>query len=249
MLSRIGCARVPHTICIRSALVPQCNRLLSTTTEPATTNNTKSKLDKSLFKLFIWVVIFGSLLTHVADRRHRLEDMERRYSLKADILRELTERVRGGDTNITREYIEQELRLVNRMFVDDTGLVMEKMSSLFSFLPSKVDRQEQLERAKNESLEDIKGQILAAMNENSMKTDTGVKPKVDELRTKQLESENYRPQIKSGRASDIIVDRELLEQIRLRQLEEEKQAKHDASDKEHVIVENPGDLSGSTKFL
>ena len=40
-----------------------------------------------------------------------------------------------------------------------------------------------------------------------------------------------------------------MEQIRLKQLEEEKQAKHDTSDKEHVIVENPGDLSGSTKFL
>ena len=153
----------------RSALVPRCNRLLSTTAKPVTTKKGKAcKLDKSLVKLFIWIVLFGSLLTHVADRRHRLEDMERRCSLKADILRELTERVRGGDTNITKEYIEQELKLVNRMFAEDTGLVMGKMSSLFSFFPSREDRQEQFERAKNESLEDIKGQILAAMNENSI---------------------------------------------------------------------------------
>ena len=247
MLGR--CTRLPSTIYIRSALVPRCNRLLSTTAKPVTTNGAKSKLDKSLVKLFIWIVLFGSLLTHVADRRHRLEDMERRYSLKADILRELTERVRGGDTNITKEYIEQELKLVNRMFAEDTGLVMGKMSSLFSFFPSREDRQEQLERAKNESLEDIKGQILAAMNENSIGTNTKGNSRVNEPRNRQLESENYGKQSQNGTVSDIIVDRELLEQIRLKQLEEEKQAKHDTSDKEHVIVENPGDLSGSTKFL
>ena len=169
--------------------------------------------------------------------------------LKADILRELTERVRGGDTNITKEYIEQELKLVNRMFAEDTGLVMGKMSLLFSFFPSREDRQEQFERAKNESLEDIKGQILAAMNENSIGTNIKGNSRVDEPRNRQLESENYGKQSQNGTVSDIIVDRQLLEQIRLKQLEEEKQAKHDTSDKEHVIVENPGDLSGSTKFL
>ncbi|KAG0672646.1 hypothetical protein C6P45_000077 [Maudiozyma exigua] len=194
----------------------------------------RATFDRSMIRPFIWVVVFGSLVTHVIDRRQAYNDMEKRYALKITILNDLLAKVESGDRNISEENIDKELELVNKMFVKDKSLGMKEVEHVLSQMQITVPKQEAYDFDEEESLEDIWKSIVE-----------------DSTTDKPLEKckKIVEPVIKATdtSADGIVLDKETLQRLRA---EEKYEAKDfNQSTDQHLIVENPGDLSSSAKFL
>ncbi|CCF55459.1 hypothetical protein KAFR_0A00210 [Kazachstania africana CBS 2517] len=105
------------------------------------------KVDHSLWRPLIWVVLFGSMVSHVIDAEKRLEDLDRRYKLKIDKLNTLVQRVSDNDFKFN---VDEELKIVNKLFM--------KNPSKLRLVDMKTDKV--VSDIREESLEDIWKQIL-----------------------------------------------------------------------------------------
>lgn len=198
------------------------------------TSTPRATFDRSMIRPFIWVVVFGSLITHVIDRRQAYHDMEKRYALKITILNDLLAKVEAGDKNITQESIDKELELVNKMFVKDKSLGMKEVEHVLSQMQITVPKRESYNYDEEESLEDIWKSIV----EDATSDKPLEKPaKIAEQVNTPIEASS----------DGIVMDRETLKRLRAEEKDEDKD--FDQSTDQHLIVENPGDLSGSAKFL
>ncbi|CCK73098.1 Ina22p KNAG_0M02450 [Huiozyma naganishii CBS 8797] len=182
-----------------------------------------SKVDRSLLKTVVWVVIFGSILTHVVDKEKQVEDMERRYNLKIQILENLISRAKTGESVNTTE----ELKLVNKLFVKDKSLSVEEVKGELE--RSKLPQDDHSAEVQNEeSLEDIWNDILRDINSEPRET------------SKKQSNKTRQPTTQP----DIIKDRALLAEIA--QKEEEYVSYSPTFDK-HTIVEDPGSFAKAAK--
>ncbi|SMN22603.1 similar to Saccharomyces cerevisiae YIR024C INA22 Protein of unknown function [Maudiozyma saulgeensis] len=196
----------------------------------------KATFDKSMIRPFIWVVVFGSLVTHVIDRRQAYSDMKKRYSLKITILKDLLEKAQNGNTSVTEEQVEHELRLVNKMFVRDKSLGAKEVENVLSQMQIAIPKREEYNYDEEESLEDIWKGILEDIN--------------DDKSPKKLKKKAVQPvpiTTTTKVLDDIIVDKETLKELREKERGDLKNFTQ--STEQHLIVENPGELSGSAKFL
>lgn len=189
----------------------------------------RTTFDRSMIRPFVWVIVFGSLVTHVIDQRQAYADMEKRYKLKTEILERLVERARSGDTEVTYAMVEEELELVNKMFVRDKSLGMKEVEAVLAQMNIAVPQQ-QVADDTEESLEDIWQKIVEDAQRDIVKKEV---PKVEE------------PEVAAF--NDIVMDKDALK--KLRETERDEAEEFTQSTDQHLIVENPGDLSGSTKFL
>ncbi|CAB4256657.1 similar to Saccharomyces cerevisiae YIR024C Protein of unknown function [Maudiozyma barnettii] len=196
----------------------------------------KTTFDRSMIRPFVWVVVFGSLVTHVIDRRQAYSDMEKRYSLKNTILKDLLKKVESGSTTVTEEQIEHELRLVNKMFVRDKSLGMKEVENVLSQMQISITKREEYDYDEEESLEDIWNGILEEAN-----NDKPLKKSKREVTTPPSITTSTRV------LNDIIVDKETLKQLRETEIEDSNDFSQNTD--QHLIVENPGELSSSAKFL
>lgn len=196
----------------------------------------EGRYDKSLLKSALWVLVFGSVLTNVLDRKKQYEELERRYSLKISILNDLIVKVRNGERNID---FKEELRLVNKLFstdksLNDTPLIAsERVSKLVRKKPT---AEREIRDNEEETLEDIWNGILKDLEDDKVKN--------------KIEPRNTFPEHSAD--GDIITESDLLRQ---KTNEEDELRKYVSNTSHHVIVENAGDLvnapndSSISKFL
>lgn len=195
----------------------------------------RPRLDKSMIKPFVWIMIFGSLVTNVVERRQRFSDMKKRYGLKTRILQDLIEKVETGDHHLTEEDIEEELKLVNKMFIKNKSLGMKEVDSILSQMQIAVPKFKNAVEEEEESLEDLWKELLEEVNnENPI-----------DRKQKRKEAVLKKPQIDNS--EDIVLDKAVLRELEERERDENK--KFTQSIDRHLIVENPGELSSSAKFL
>lgn len=190
--------------------------------------------DRSMIRPFVWVVVFGSLVTHLIDRRQAYNDLEKRYALKITILNDLLAKVESGDKSIAEENIDKELELVNKMFVKDKSLGMKEVERILSQMQITVPQQESYDFDEEESLEDIwKSIVEDATTDKYLEKSKTITNQV--IKTTKTSSDG------------IVVDKETLKRLRAEEKDDERN--FNQSIDQHLIVENPGDLSGSAKFL
>ncbi|CAI4065461.1 hypothetical protein N7582_003065 [Saccharomyces uvarum] len=72
----------------------------------------KSRYDKTIIKPILLVMVFGSILNSVIVEKRKAQDMERKYHLKANKLKELIQKVNDNNGKVDFD-ADDELRLVN----------------------------------------------------------------------------------------------------------------------------------------
>lgn len=176
--------------------------------------------DRSLIKLGLWVVIFGSVLTNVIDKKQQYEELERRYHLKIDILQRIIQRLRNGES----VDVEDELRLVNNVFE------RKDLPRYQSPIRRKIREKKAINSVlgEEESLEDIWKDIVNNVS------DPEVEPPI---------ALPNRSQSISGE-DDIVTDRNLLFKI---SQQEQDQLKYVSSTNQHVIISTPGEATQAAK--
>ena len=200
---------------------------------PANSTHAKrSKFDKTMIKPALVVIIFGSVLTNVTEQKQKYFELERRYSLKKDILNNLIKRVNKNDIAFQ---IDDELSLVNKLFNKyDQSKQTEINTSLTDIYNSSSDEQFSESRilynlngnnikGKEEDLDDLWKIILEDMNKDPDEI------KHVDIDIKDLESDG-----------NIITDRNFLSDEAKR---EKQRSIYEPKTDVHVIVENPGELS------
>lgn len=113
MSSKVALIRGFHSTCLRSNKVSGTPVELDIVNKIRRTGAETTKQlpkDYSLLKLGAWIVIFGSMLTNVIDKKQQYEEMEAKYSLKIEILKGIISKLRNGES----VDVEDELRLVNQ---------------------------------------------------------------------------------------------------------------------------------------
>ena len=188
-------------------------------------------LDRSMVRPLVWVIVFGSLVTHVLGRRQEFADMEKRYALKTEILEGLLARARQGDAQVTEQLVERELALVNRMFVSDKSLGAREVEAALAKVGVAPRGQPALPDDSKASLEEVwKGILEDAQAE-----------------VEQVDVQEVEAPVDVSSHDDIVLDRAALR--RLREAEQDEGKDFAQSTDQHLIVENPGDLSSSARFL
>lgn len=150
--------------------------------------------DRSLLKLSIWLIIFGSMLTHVIDKKHEYEEMEQRYVLKIGILKHIIERLKRGEV----VDVQDELLLVNKRFEKKNRRRFSKPTVVqgdSNFAEHDIVKEESLDVIWKNILEDmnepVKDQTLTQHEPMDKNDDICRDPKVLLLNSKQ-EKENLK---------------------------------------------------------
>lgn len=206
----------------------------------------KSRFDKSMIKPAIVLIVFGSMLTNVMEQQKKNSELERRYSLKLKILRDLIDRVKKeNDTSFDPE---EELRLVNKIFD-------RYETSKFVKLEEEATKARELTQRKDYSRKDIidslnfksdqeEEESLQALFNDIMKDieETG-QPLKGEEKQEGKNSNSSSPQQPSPK-EEIVTDRKVLAQ----EAEKEKERlQYKLNTKSHVIVENPGEYASAAE--
>lgn len=200
-----------------------------------------SRFDKSIVKPLVVVVVFGTMLTHVTNQQRLAGEMERRYFLKIEILKDLIERAREGDPNID---VHEELKLVNKLF--------ERTTDARTLDAMEAEKLQDISASQSYS----ESEVLQSMNSSTRalekeSLDDLLKSIVDEISDEPKQPLHLKSASKRT-ADDFILDKDLLKEEA--QYEREL-AQYKPSTDVHLIVENPGDLSSAaedtkvTKFL
>ncbi|SCU99505.1 LADA_0H20186g1_1 [Lachancea dasiensis] len=220
------------------------------------TENTSrsSKFDKSMLKPALVVVLFGSMLTNVMEQERKNEEMENRYALKIQILRDMICRVEKNE----KVDPDQELMLVNKLFQrflksEFVGLEEDASRVRDSVKPKEntIKRLNGMKASDDDmtSLRDLYEDIMKDVNneELSLPAETVAAPKLPEM-VPQITNSSSEP----SSDSTILTDKAAL----AKEAEAEKERlKYKPETGTHVIVENAGDYSGSaddmkvSKFL
>lgn len=192
--------------------------------------------DPSLIKLATWIVIFGSILTHVIDKKRQYEEMEGKYILKINILKNIIKRLNNGET----VDIEDELRLINQTLERKNipryeSLLQSRKRQKSKFLDGTITENSNCSSngdTNQESLEDIWSNVLKDIS--TLPTST--------LST--TISTNKTHKNDSSFSDDIIRDRNILLET---SKQEQKESKYFIPTNTHVIVNKPGELMEASK--
>ncbi|CAD6620100.1 CEI_1a_G0027290.mRNA.1.CDS.1 [Saccharomyces cerevisiae] len=135
----------------------------------------KSRFDKTMIKPLLLVMIFGSILNAVIAEKRNTIDMERKYKLKLDKLKELIRRVHDNNGKVDFD-ADDELKLVNlrlgiigknatAMKEDETDIVVPKEESLEEIWQSIIDevKKEVIEKTPDTGVENKEG-IVTDLN-------------------------------------------------------------------------------------
>lgn len=213
-------------------------RLYSQTSTAAVTaggKQRKAKFDKSVIKPVLVIVVFGTMLTHVTNQQRLAGEMERRYFLKMEILRDLIERARGGETGIN---VQEELKLVNKLF--------ERSAEARSLDTKEAEKLSQISSSQHYSEDDV----LKSMNSSTgglqkESLDDLLKDIMDEI-SHEPKSSTRKPDSKTDEkeSGEFITDKETLKE---KEEYERELLQYKPSTDVHLIVENPGELSSAAK--
>lgn len=135
----------------------------------------KSRFDKTMIKPLLLVMIFGSILNAVIAEKRNIIDMERKYKLKLDKLKELIQRVHDNNGKVDFD-ADDELKLVNLrlgivgknatgMKEDETDIVVPKEESLEEIWQSIIDeaKKEVIEKTPDAGVKNKEG-IVTDLN-------------------------------------------------------------------------------------
>ncbi|CCC69499.1 hypothetical protein NCAS_0C05090 [Naumovozyma castellii] len=213
-------------------------RLYATTSSGISpTAEKKSKYDRSLWKPITWVIIFGSLLTSITNQENKYRELERRYNLKINVLKDLIGRVHLGDRDFQ---IEDEMRLVNKLF-DHAAGKDEKFDDVVDTL-----------RVKDKSGATLysSDQVLMGMNRKSLimskqlpaeedSLEAVLKSILNDINTDEPVSEPSQDMIEG-----IITDKKQLEKEKIK---EEEILNYVPDSRHHLIAEKAGDITDVAK--
>ncbi|AJR49262.1 CDA_G0027320.mRNA.1.CDS.1 [Saccharomyces cerevisiae] len=135
----------------------------------------KSRFDKTMIKPLLLVMIFGSILNAVIAEKRNTIDMERKYKLKLNKLKELIQRVHDNNGKVDFD-ADDELKLVNLrlgivgknatgMKEDETDIVVPKEESLEEIWQSIIDeaKKEVIEKTPDAGVKNKEG-IVTDLN-------------------------------------------------------------------------------------
>lgn len=155
---------------INTRFYHECKRLYSASHG---SQQKKAKFDKSVLRPAFLIVIFGSLLTNVADIQRKTNEIERKYEVRIHKLQELIERIKNNERGID---IDQELKLVNLLFYERDATEAAKLvdhskerygeKHVLASMNELSEKREKL-RQKNQSLDDIWRDIVEEIKDES----------------------------------------------------------------------------------
>lgn len=200
-----------------------------------------SRFDRSIIKPLLVVIVFGTMLTHVTNQQRIAGEIERRYFLKIEILKDLIERAREGDTNIN---VQEELKLVNKLF--------ERTSEARELNAREAKKLQEISSSQNYS----EKEVLQSLNRSPRALE---KESLDDLLKSIMDEISDDPKQPIPRktspepnSNEVILDRDVLKE---EAKYERELSQYKPSTDVHLIVENPGELSSAaedtkvTKFL
>ncbi|CEP62190.1 Ina22p LALA0_S04e09868g [Lachancea lanzarotensis] len=212
----------------------------------------KARFDKSMLKPALVVVLFGSMLTSVMEQQKKNAELERRYSMKLGILRDLTSKIRNNEI----VDVDQELALVNKLFerferskhilLEEEAAKIREHNEMAGDL-SHQDMISRLNGQKNSdqddaSLRDLFRDIMKDIDDDStLNSQAPNKTKGEGEDSPNNVTET--PVLSSG-DSRIQTDAEVLTR---EALHEKERLKYKPATDSHVIVEKPGDYSTSAE--
>ncbi|AQZ16437.1 YIR024C [Zygosaccharomyces parabailii] len=200
-----------------------------------------SRFDRTIIKPLLVVILFGTMLTHVTNQQRLAGEMERRYFLKIEILKDLIERAREGDTKIN---VQEELKLVNKLF--------ERTSEARELNSREAEKLQEISSSQNYS----EKEVLQSLNRSPRALE---KESLDDLLKSIMDEISDAPKQPIPRktspkpnSNEVIVDKDVLKE---EAKYERELSQYKPSTDVHLIVENPGELSSAaedtkvTKFL
>ncbi|SCW00854.1 LAFE_0C13476g1_1 [Lachancea fermentati] len=201
----------------------------------------KSKFDKSMVKPAVVVILFGSVLTNLMEEQKSMSEMERRYHLKIDILKDMINKVKvEGDSSID---IAEELKLVNKSFERFENSKLTDLEREAQRVRERADKNSYSKnsvinslnsRLEDESLEDLFKEIMQDIDREG------------DILEPTMPSQSHVKQTKQSNAEDIVAKGDIVTNAKRLALEAEKEKRSlsfKPSTDAHVIVENPGDYS------
>ncbi|SCU94457.1 LAFA_0F21946g1_1 [Lachancea sp. 'fantastica'] len=226
------------------------NRAYSTRNagENAVSGRKSSRFDKSMLKPALVVILFGSMLTSVMEQQKKNAELERRYSLKLGILRDLISKVQKDEL----VDVEQELALVNKLFQrferSKYVLLEEEAAKVreHNEVAGDLNRQDMISRLNGQKNPDQDEASLRDLFRDIMKDiddDSGLKP---QMRAKEEHSSENSAHTENSQLEDsrIQTDAEFLTR---EALNEKERLKYKPSTDSHIIVETPGEYSTSAE--
>ncbi|CDR40196.1 CYFA0S04e05666g1_1 [Cyberlindnera fabianii] len=226
---------IQHTLTRRLTRTPlRIRRMNSTTAEssiPPPPPVPKKKrisdsFDKSIYYPAFLVVLLGSQVINVMNAQRRVEDLDRRYTLKMEKIDELIKRVQNGE----QVDVEREMRLVNKLFErSGSYTVMGKDS-----ISGKVKKQKEL-AWQEEDLTEVELAKMLGLDLNQTKKDMGI---ADD------EKESEKSTKTKVEGDVILVDRGTIDE----QMKKEKELlNYRLNPDQHLIVEKAGDYVDAAK--
>ncbi|CAI4039779.1 hypothetical protein SMKI_09G1910 [Saccharomyces mikatae IFO 1815] len=130
----------------------------------------KSRYDKTMVKPLLLVMIFGSILNAVTVEKRKTHDMERKYHLKIDKLKELIQRVH--DNNGKMDFnVDDELKLVNLCLgiinKNETTVKADKSDIV-------VPKEETLEEIWQSIIDEAKREVVESTSNDDAKNKEGI---------------------------------------------------------------------------
>lgn len=195
-----------------------------------------ARFDNSMIKPIVVVIMFGTMLSHVMNQQRLAGEMERRYLLKMEILKDLIQKAKKGESNIN---VQEELKLVNKLF--------ERTKEARVLDEEEAQKLSQISSSQNYS----EAEVLQSMNsstrglEKELLEDT-LKSIMDEVTDEPKSSSrkcNLAPK-PSQHSEEFITDKDTLKE---RAEYERELLQYKPSTDVHLIVENPGELSSAAE--
>lgn len=191
---------------------------------------TKARFDRTLVKPSIVLIVFGSVLINFMDQQKKTTELERRYSLKINILKDLVHRVK--ENNEVDIDIKEELKLVNKLFNRTTigeQPILDEDTAKIRILTE----QEQL----SESY--VRDSLNHKYNEDSL--EILFKNIMNDLNKEPNECKNDQLYISE---KEIVTNKIVL----AAEVEQEKKnCTYKPETSQHIIVDNPGDYTASAE--
>ncbi|KOG98911.1 Ina22p DI49_2803 [Saccharomyces eubayanus] len=138
----------------------------------------KSRYDKTIIKPILLVMVFGSILNSVIVEKRKAQDMERKYHLKANKLKELIQRVNDNNGKVDFD-ADDELRLVNLCLgITDKNIVSTEEDKGDIVIP----KEESLEEIWQSIIDEAKKDIVEPTKNDDGTNKEGIVTDVNVLR-------------------------------------------------------------------
>ncbi|CAI4064972.1 hypothetical protein SKDZ_09G1860 [Saccharomyces kudriavzevii ZP591] len=141
-----------------------------TVTSASTSVKSKSRYDKTMNKPLLLVMVFGSILNAGIVEKRKTNDMERKYHLKVDKLKELIQRVHDNNGKVDFN-ADDELKLVNLCLeiVNRNQPTMEEDKNDIM-----IPKEESLEEIWQSIIEEAKKEVMEPTSINDAKNKDGI---------------------------------------------------------------------------